>query len=279
MGGRARPARTPPRGQHLLADRRLAADLVQNAGVTRADLVLEIGAGTGVLTSALAERAGRVLAFELDEGFVRALHDRFADSPNVAIVHADALEARLPTEPYRVVANLPFGITTPLLRRLLDPTGTLLRADVVVQWGFAIKRARQRPSTLLTLSWTPWFELTIGRRIPRRRFRPPPAVDAAVLTVTRRPDPLLPADERHGYLDLLRTAFSRASTPVAETLRGAVGPEAVKDVLRRMGLPGGVRPTDLDAAGWAALYAATRPRRPRSSGDGRGTGGHTSPAP
>lgn len=266
MAGRKRRARSAPRGQHLLADRKLAADLVRNAGVTRADRVLEVGAGTGVLTGALAEHAQHVLALEVDRGFLRRLENRFRGASNVDVVEADALEAALPEDPYRVVANLPFHATTPLLRRFLDPGGALLRADVVVQWGFAKKRARQRPSTLLSLSWTPWFELTVSRRIPRGRFRPPPSVDAAVLTITRRPDPLLPPEDRDAYVRLLHDGFDRASEPVVRSLRGVVPPKILKDTVRRMGLSRDARPTDLDVAVWTALYeaAATRPRRPRS---------------
>lgn len=266
MGGGKRRVRSTPRGQHLLADRKLAADLVRNAGITSGDRVLEIGAGTGVLTGALAEHAQHVLALETDRGFVRRLENRFRTTPRVDVMEADALEAALPEDPYRVVANLPFQLTTPLLRRLLDPGGALLRADVVVQWGFATKRARQRPSTLLSLSWMPWFELTVSRRIPRRRFRPPPSVDAAVLTMTRRPDPLLPPEDRDAYVRLLHDGFDRASEPVVRSLRGVIPPKILKDTARQMGLPPDARPTDLDVAAWTALYetAVTRPRLPRS---------------
>lgn len=130
---RARAARrTARRGsdQHFLRSSRLAAELVRCAGLTRADLVLEIGAGRGRLTSELAQVAGRVLAVELDPRLAQALRVRFGRRPNVTIIQADALELPLPAEPFRVVANLPFGQTAAFLHRLLDdPRVPLDRAD------------------------------------------------------------------------------------------------------------------------------------------------------
>lgn len=204
-----RPRVPAARGQHFLAPR-LAADLVRNAGITRGDLVVEIGAGTGVITRQLARRAGRVIAVELDPRFASRLRKQYASARNVQVVGADALRVPLPRKPYRVVGNLPFARTTAILRRLLDdPSGALMRADLVVQWGVAVKRCSQRPSTLLTISWSPWFELTITRRLAASSFRPPPPVDAAVMAVTRRPDPLLDVSECAAFHRFLRREFAR----------------------------------------------------------------------
>lgn len=213
--------------------------------------MLEIGAGTGVLTEPLAARARAVVAVELDPDLAERLRGRFAGDHRVRIVAGDALRVPLPAEPYRVVANLPFGITTAVLHRLLDdPAGLLLRADLIVQWHAALKRASPLPATLLTLSWAPWFEFTVSRRIPAAKYRPPPTVDTGVLTITRRPDPLLDPSERGGYLALLRRGFTRANAPLRRALPGA------GDACRALGVSSGARPVDLDVAKWAALYRA-----------------------
>lgn len=254
---RSEAERTPRarhgRGQHFLRDRSLAADVVRNTSLTSRDLVLEIGAGTGILTEPLAARAGHVLAVEIDPRLARRLRSRFAETQHVRVIEGDALRLPLPEEPFRVVANVPFAHTTPILHRLLDDPGSpLLRADLIVQWDAAIKRASQRPSTLLTMSWAPWFEFTVTRRIPARRFAPRPRTDAAVLTITRRPDQLLPADERDGYLSFLRAGFEGCAVPLRRTFGGRR--------LVRLGIPKDSRPTDLDVAQWTALYQSGRHR-------------------
>jgi 23S rRNA (adenine-N6)-dimethyltransferase len=196
-------------GRHLLVPR-LAAELVRNSGVTRGDLVIDIGAGTGALTAELASRAGRVLAIEVDDVYIPRLRTRFGGVDRVRVVRCDALALRWPSEPFRVVGNLPFAHTTSILRHLLDdPRTPLQRADVIVGWGFAVKRCSQRPSSLLSMSWAPWFELTITRRLPASSFRPPPSTDAAVMTITRRPDPLLGPHESSAFRRFLRREFER----------------------------------------------------------------------
>jgi 16S rRNA A1518/A1519 N6-dimethyltransferase RsmA/KsgA/DIM1 with predicted DNA glycosylase/AP lyase activity len=137
-------------GQHFIGNSRLAARLVDDAGVTRDDRVVELGAGCGVLTAALAERAGQVLAVELDPKLVAALARRFASARNVAVLCADARHVPLPANPYRVLANLPFNVMSATLRRLLDtPASRLGRADLVVQWHVARQRVGEPPAVRL----------------------------------------------------------------------------------------------------------------------------------
>src|SRR5688500_19093807 len=104
--------------------------------------MLDLGAGSGRLTAALAQRARRVVAVELDPHWAGVLRGRW---PNVDVVEGDATRVPLPSEPFRVVANVPFDRTTEILRRLLDdPRTPLVRADLVVEWGVALKRASPR---------------------------------------------------------------------------------------------------------------------------------------
>jgi 23S rRNA (adenine-N6)-dimethyltransferase len=177
--------------------------------------VVELGAGRGVLTAALADRAAQVLAVELDPKLVSVLARRFASNGNVAVLFADARHAPLPANPYRVLANLPFNVTGAILRRLLDvPASGLRRADLVVQWQVARERVRVGngpPTDLLGARWAPRWEFGRGRRLPAGCFRPPPPVDAAVLVVTRRAVPLLPVAQSRKYASFVERSFkSRA---------------------------------------------------------------------
>jgi 23S rRNA (adenine-N6)-dimethyltransferase len=199
-----RDARRRAYAQNFLASRALAAQLVQEAGVGAADVVLEVGAGTGILTAELARRAGAVVAVELDSALAVGLRRRFAGWSNVTVAAGDATRLPLPTDPFHVVANVPFNTTTDLLRRLLDPRCALVRADLVLQWEVARKHAG-RPRTALAAAWAPWWRFRLGRRIPPSAFRPRPGVAAGVLVVRRREPALLPPDAFLEY-----TAFTRA---------------------------------------------------------------------
>jgi 23S rRNA (adenine-N6)-dimethyltransferase len=235
--------------QHFLRSRRLAAELVRDAGLTGDELVLEIGAGSGRLTSELARASVRVLAVEVDPFWARRLSARFADDPRVTVVAADALALALPNEPFRVVANLPFGRTTAFLRHLLDdPRVPLERADLVLEWGSALKRAAVWPTTLLGATWGAWWTFRIDRRLAATSFEPPPSVDAGLLVVERRDPALVPVSARRDYEAFVRAGFKGG-------LRAVAAPRLVRRFARR------AAPRELDTHQWAALFRAVRSNR------------------
>jgi 23S rRNA (adenine-N6)-dimethyltransferase len=246
-----------PNGRHFLRSRAIAAELVQQAGIGRSDHVFEIGAGSGRLTQALAERARLVTAVELDSQLAQGLRSSFGRNRAIEVVEGDALDVTLPTRPYRAFGNIPFGITTPILRRLLDdPAGPLQRADLLMQFEAARKRAAASPSTLLSLGWQPWWEFTLARRIGRLAFEPPPSVDAGLLVITPRACALIVARDRAAYLALLRRAFDRASWPVRRSLRGTLPPRTWKRLARERGIAIDATPRDLDVFDWVAVWNA-----------------------
>lgn len=212
MSGRsrrsARDRRRRSLSQNVLVDQRLIEHFVDGLGLGSAHLVVEIGAGTGALTFPLAETGARIWAIEADPAWARHLRSAVVDrtaTGRVRVLRLDARRLRAPLEPYRVVANLPFGATTDILARLLDrPELGPDRADVIVQFEVARKLARQPPSTLRAAAWAPWWELELGRRIGRDSFRPRPSVDAAVLTVRRRDPPVLPLELAPDLREALR---------------------------------------------------------------------------
>ena len=137
-------------------------------------LVLDLGAGAGILARALADAGARVLAVELDHAAAVLLQRRFGADPRVEVREADATALVLPPEPFSVVANLPFAAGTAILRRLLDdPRVPLERLDAIVEWGLAAKRTAVWPSTLLGCAWGARYDLSVGRRVPRACFAPP----------------------------------------------------------------------------------------------------------
>jgi 23S rRNA (adenine-N6)-dimethyltransferase len=199
-------------GQAFLADRRAVDRIITAADLAAGELVVDIGAGRGALTLPLAAAGARVIAVELDGAWVRRLRERvdaagLAD--RVTVVRGDLRTVALPTSPYRVVANPPFGHTTALLRRLLDdPSRGPVRADLVVQAEVARKRARTPATTLRSAAWAPWWTFALGTRIGRNAFRPVPRVDAAVLIVRRREPAVLPPWLAPTFADALRPVWS-----------------------------------------------------------------------
>jgi 23S rRNA (adenine-N6)-dimethyltransferase len=255
---RSRASGRAARGQHLLRSDAVAAELVAQAGVRSDEFVVEIGPGLGRLTAPLARTAAHVVAVEIDERFAATLRARFARATNVEILVGDALKVPLPSTPFRVVGNLPFGATTPILRRLLDdPDLQLTAADVVVEWNVARKRASPHPSNLVSLGWQPWWEFGLVRHLEASAFDPRPAVDAGFLTIRPRDPPLVDLRHRASYRSLLSRAFRKANVPVVGSLAGPLSPDVVRRCLRDRGITLTARPTELDVFDWIAVFAMT----------------------
>ena len=205
------------------------------------ELVLDLGAGRGRLTRELARVARHVVAVELDARWATYLRGRWA---NVDVLQADAGSVALPSDPFRVVANLPFDRTTAILKHLLDdPLVPLSRADLIVEWAVAVKRSLPWPSTLNGVLWGARYSSSAARRLRRSSFDPPPGVDTGLLVLERRPQPLVPEAHWRSYRRFVAAGFRHGVRAVIPAR-----------TLRRLRLAG-LEARDLDAFEWAALFA------------------------
>lgn len=212
--------------------------------------ILEIGAGDGALTAELAELGRSIRAIEIDERRAHALRRRL---PRVDVRHGDALHIRFDMPV--VVGNIPFHLTTPLLRRILG-SGSWNHAILLTQWEVARKRAGVGGGTMMTAQSAPWFEFELHGRVPAHAFHPMPAVDGGILSITRRGSPLLPACERRRYEAFVREVFTGRGRGIAQILRARRAARGdIRGTLHRAGIAPAALPRDLTAAQWAAVWA------------------------
>ncbi|GAB2730235.1 23S ribosomal RNA methyltransferase Erm [Nocardia thraciensis] len=205
--------------QNFLIDARAAAMIVRTSGAAPGDLILEIGPGDGMLTRHILAAGARVLAYEKDAHYAGRLRRRYASNDRTSFHHADFRTVRPPREPFAVVANVPFGSTTDIVRWCLAARG-LTAATLLTQREFARKHsgAYGRWSKLTVEHW-PWVSMVLGDEVARTSFHPVPRVDAAVLHLRRRTEPLLPRAAAGEYRRMVELGFSGVGGSLAASLR------------------------------------------------------------
>lgn len=265
--------RTPPPkkslGQHFLSDPAILARIVEGAGVREGEGVLEIGPGPGGLTRALLGAGARVWAVEADPRMVE--HLRSAGLAGVVILAGDALEtdylalAREAGGPFRLVGNLPYGISGPLLARLLRQRKAFVSMTVMLQREVGERllappggRSRGVLGVMAQTFCRPRAVLRLGPGA----FRPPPKVDSVVVRMDVRSEAAPPVEDEDTLWEAVRTAFGQRRKMLRNSLRGLCPePEAL---LRNAGIEGTQRPEDLTTEAWIDLAnALARVRCPR----------------
>ncbi|WP_328396497.1 23S ribosomal RNA methyltransferase Erm [Nocardia sp. NBC_00416] len=267
--------------QNFLTDTRTARRIVRSSGIGSRDLVLEIGPGDGILTRHLVVHAGRVLAYEKDPRYARRLAARYCGDHRIQVLLADFRGVAPPPQPFAVVANIPFAVSTDIVRWCLA-AHRLTSATLLTQYEFARKHSGDygRWSKLTITHW-PDSTFVLGERIDRREFFPVPRVDGAVLHIARRPVPLLPLASGADYRRLVELGFSGVGGSLAASLRRAHPAQQVAAACRAAGISDDAPVGLVSPDAWLTLFqrlrdtsrrmpATNRPvRRPRPVHRGR----------
>ena len=256
-------------GQNFLTAAWVPQQIAAESGITAADGALEIGPGVGCLTAELAKAAGRVTAVELDERLRGVLGETLADFDNVSVVFADALKADLPVicaetlgeRPWKVCANLPYNVTTPLITAFLE-AGCFESVTVMIQKEVA-QRLCAAPGTgeygafSVLVQW--YAEPKLLFDVPPHCFVPQPKVTSAVVRMDRRTAPPASVDDEKLFFRTVRAAFAQRRKTLSNALRSAFSEldrAAIESAMEETGLPPAVRGETLSIAQFAALSNA-----------------------
>ena len=207
-------------GQNFLIDGHVLDKIIAGAGVTKDDMVLEIGPGIGTMTQYLAEAAGKVVAVEIDRNLLPILQETLADYDNVKVIHADVLSLDLEKlvqeenggRPIKVVANLPYYITTPIIMALFEQHVPLANVTVMVQKEVAA-RMKSGPGSkdygALSRAVQYYAEPYIVANVPCNCFMPRPNVDSAVIRLTRYEEPPVQVKDEKMLFKIIRASFNQ----------------------------------------------------------------------
>ena len=256
-------------GQNFLTDARILASIASAADITSNDTVLEIGPGLGHLTRVLAARAARVIAVEIDAKLTSKLQTEFSNTPNVHITHGDILKADplawiqsadaagAPVNEYKVVANLPYYITSAILRHLLEAEHKPAVVVVMVQREVAQRIIARPPDmNLLAVSVQCFAQARIVRTIAAGAFYPRPKVDSAVMRLDVFPKATMPIQETQDFFSVVRAGFGEKRKQLRNSLASGltIPPQVAEQLLFAAGIDPSRRAETLGLDEWGTLH-------------------------
>lgn len=249
-------------GQHLLYNKGLLKDIVNIAHISESDLVLELGAGKGALTNVLSNRARKILAVEYDQKFIRKLQQ--LEMKNTVIIQQDILKISLPRKPFVVVSNIPYAITTPIMKMLLNkPSSGFQRGVIVMEKGAAKRFTSNFVKDPYIITWRMWFDIRYVKGISRKNFSPPPRVDSAMITINRKAKPIVPYNDYLIFWGLVDYVLKNPQLSIDLALRGVFTPPQIKHLKRGLRIKDEVTVANLSEQQWGFIFETMEKHVPK----------------
>lgn len=230
--------------QYFLRSPSLIKELVGHSSIKKTDVVYDIGAGSGVISSVLASRSKSVVAVEYEPRMANKLRENMTKYPNVKVYEGDFLSMPLPKTPYKIFSNIPFHLSSPIVRRLAEADNPPAAVYLVVQKQFANKLLpdSDRFTGQLGMQIGPIFAVKIRRPLRRTDFWPHPNVDTVLLEMLRRDEPLVAIEKMPAYRRFVADCFADPKV-FAKMPRSSVG------------LPSDVKPSQMKLSDWTKLFS------------------------
>jgi len=249
-------------GQHWLRDPGILAEIAEAAELGEDDVVLEIGPGLGTLTSRLLARAQRVVAVEFDADLARKLPGQFPGK-NLDVINEDILQFNLNQLPkgYKVVANVPYYITSKIVEKLMTAENKPRLAVLLVQKEVAERIAAEPGEmSILAVSAQIFAEAELDIEVPRQFFTPPPKVDSQVVVLRTRAEPLVAPQDQKDFFRIVKAGFSAKRKKLRSSLSGGLGIDksATEELLKSAGISPDARAEDLAIDDWQRLLREWR---------------------
>lgn len=248
---------SPPNhlGQHLLHNKKVISEIVQLAQPGPNEIVLEIGAGKGALTEAISQKAKKVLAVEYDEKFIRKLDEKMANNKNVMIIHQDILKMPLPRGNFIVISNIPYAITTSIMKKLLNnPSTGFQRGVIMMEKGAAKRFTSKMVKDPYVAAWRMWFHIRYVKEISRRNFAPPPKVDSAIIAIERKKQPLVPCSDYLVFWGLVDHVLKNPYLDIQFALKGIFTGPQIKRLKQNLRIKGEFPIGALSEQHWGIIY-------------------------
>lgn len=243
--------------QNFLVSNQLVKSLVSRTNISRKDTVFEVGAGEGIITQELLTKAGKVIAFELDKNLFDKLSQKFKNERSLELKLQDFLISDLPKHPYIVFSNIPFNITSALIKKLTLKSSPPESAYLIIQKEAAVKftgKPLDSKNSLMAVILNPWFEFSILHHFKPADFFPRPNVEIFLLEIKKRSRSPVDIKSKSKYEDFITYAFNQFKPNVVEGLSRVMGQQNLLKLARDLDFSPNSKPSELDFNNWIGLF-------------------------
>lgn len=248
-------------GQHFLHDQSVLKSILNAGELMADDTVLEIGSGKGVLTEPLLQQVKKVVAYEIDRDCFPILEDLAHQYPHLVLLKQSVLEARPPSGAYKVIANIPYYLTGTILRLFLHVFENQPQLMVLLIQKEVATKILSAENSLLSLAIQVYGKAELIKKVSSGAFTPPPAVDSAVIRITKHAQPALTKVDSDSFFRFLRPCFQGNRKQVQGTIHSQVSlsRDQVIDMLQKLGIDPRIRPSELNLSLWEQIVSVFLP--------------------
>lgn len=247
--------------QNFLRDKGLITQLIDKSSLNKEDTVLEIGAGQGIITNELLKQCRSVIAFEIDRNLFNKLSQRFQDDKTLELRFGDFLFHNLPNQPYKVFSNIPFNITSAVIKKLTQASCPPEDAYLIIQKEAAKKfvgKPYDNKNSQTAILTKPWFDMEFSYEFQRSDFFPKPNVDTVLLRIEKKSDQLIDRDNKRQYEDFVSYAFNQFKPNIGESLSEIFGKQKINNLAQKLNIRATSKPIELDFRDWLSLFKMFR---------------------
>lgn len=243
--------------QNFLKDKGLVTKLIANTSLNDQDIVYEIGVGQGIITEQLLSKVKKVVAFEIDKNLYDKLSQKFNNQSSLELKLGNFLDYQLPNYPYKVFSNIPFNITSAIVKKLTQASTPSTDTYLFVQKEAAKKfvgKPFDNKNSQLAVLLHPWFNLEVVHKFNPNDFFPKPMIDIVLMRIEKRISPLIEIKDKKLYEDFIVYTFNQFKPNVVEGLSKVVGKDGMNRLANQLGFKPTSKPSELDYAHWEGLF-------------------------
>lgn len=243
--------------QNFLKDNGLISALIERSSIDKDDIVYEIGAGQGIITEELLKRSSQVVAFEIDSNLCTKLLQRFQDQHNLELKRGDFLNYALPNQDYKIFSNIPFNITSAIVKKITQESNPPKDAYLIVQKEAAKKfvgKPYDNKNSQLAVLLKPWFEISVAYEFNRNDFFPKPSVDTVLIRIKLIEKSIVDLKARRQYEDFVTYAFNQFRPNIKEGLSKVLGNQVIVRLASELKFSPNSKPSELRFEDWIGLF-------------------------